>query len=87
MGVFFVTGLNLVLQQPSTAALAIPKADIAKKSSYCYSSCWLLLKYQIQTLNFLLNFAKKTKNIPQYLLSLPAKSVTSSDFSFLSCKI
>ena len=39
--VYFVTGLNLVLQQPSTAVVAKAKADIAKKSSYCYSSCSL----------------------------------------------
>jgi hypothetical protein len=30
--VYFVTGLNLVLQQPSTATLAKTKADIAKKA-------------------------------------------------------
>ena len=38
--VYFVTGLNFVLQQPLTAVLAKTKADIAKKSSYCYSSRW-----------------------------------------------
>ena len=32
--VYFVTGLNLVLQQPLTAALAKTKADIMKKSAY-----------------------------------------------------
>ena len=31
--VYFVTGLNLVLQQPLTAALAKTKTDIVKKSS------------------------------------------------------
>ena len=36
MGVF-CSGLNLILQQPSTAVLAKTKADIAKKSSYSYS--------------------------------------------------
>ena len=35
---YFVTGLNLVLQHPSTAAQAKTKVDIVKKSSYCYSS-------------------------------------------------
>ena len=39
--VFFVTGLNFVLQQPSTAVLAKTKVDIAKKSSYPYLSHWL----------------------------------------------
>ena len=38
--VYFVTGSNLVLQQPSTAVLAKTKADITKESSYFYSSCW-----------------------------------------------
>ena len=33
---YFVTGLNFVLQQPSTAILAKTKADIEKKSSYSY---------------------------------------------------
>ena len=36
--VYFVKGLNLVLQQALTAILAKTKADIAKKRSYCYSS-------------------------------------------------
>ena len=36
--VYFVTGLNLVLQQSSTAALAKTKEGIAKKSSCCYLS-------------------------------------------------
>ena len=36
--VYFVTGLDFVLQQPSTAILAKTKADIAEKSSYSYSS-------------------------------------------------
>jgi hypothetical protein len=31
-----VAGLNLVLQQHSTAEIAKSKADIAKKSSYFY---------------------------------------------------
>ena len=38
--VYFVTALSLVLQQGLIAVLAKTKADIAKKSSYCYSSCW-----------------------------------------------
>ena len=33
-----MTDFNLVLLQPSTVALAKTKANIAKKSSYCYSS-------------------------------------------------
>ena len=36
--VYFVVDLSLVLHQPSTALLAKTKADIAKKSSDCYSS-------------------------------------------------
>ena len=36
--VYCMAGLSLVLQQPSTAVLAKTKAEIAKKSSYCYSS-------------------------------------------------
>ena len=31
-------GLNMVLQQPLTAGMAKTKADIAKKSTYSYSS-------------------------------------------------
>jgi hypothetical protein len=44
--VYFVTGLKYILQQPSTAGLAKTKADIAKKSSYSYSSRWLWLVVQ-----------------------------------------
>jgi hypothetical protein len=39
--VYFVTGLNLVLQQPLTVLLTKTNAYIAKKSSYCYSSCYI----------------------------------------------
>ena len=35
-----MVGLILVLQQPLTTALTKTKADIAKKSSYCYLSRW-----------------------------------------------
>ena len=37
--VYFVTYLNWFLQRPLTAWLAKTKADVAKQSSYCYSSC------------------------------------------------
>ena len=37
-GVYFVTGLSYVLQQPLTAELAKTKANIVKKSSHSYSS-------------------------------------------------
>ena len=41
---FFATCLSYVLQQPSTAGLAKTKADIAKKSSYSYSSPCMTLR-------------------------------------------
>ena len=40
MGVF-CDRLNFGSTAPPTAVLAKTKADIEKKSSYCYSSCWL----------------------------------------------
>ena len=42
--VYFVTGLSYVLEQPSTARLAKTKADIIKKSSHSYSTCWVIIK-------------------------------------------
>ena len=47
--VYFVTGLNLVLLQPSTAALAKTKADIMKNSSYSYLPRWFTLDLNIST--------------------------------------
>ena len=57
--VYFLTGLILVLLQTSTAVLAKTKADIAKKSSYCYSSCWVdpHISAQIPTLESWINVA------------------------------
>ena len=45
--VYFVTGLNLVLQQPMTAVLAKTMADTVKKSSYC-----LYLSHQSKKIKF-----------------------------------
>ena len=64
---YFVTGLNLGLQQPLTAALAKTKADIAKKSSYCYlSHC----PKAIPNLKMALNFRPRHLHIGKNIVDM-----------------
>ena len=57
-----MTGLNLVLQQPSTTILAKTKAVNVKKSSHCYS-CWFQpsLKFNIRKLLLTKNCGKNIR--------------------------